>query len=281
MDSQVFVKQISDSLLAKIAEFVYQRTGIRLSPQKKALLSNRLRRRMRQTGHSSFEAYFKHVQSIGEDHPEWDAFLQEINTHETFLFRDEVHWEWFQNQFLDQLAKDARSGRRPRKLHIWSAACSTGDEPVTLACCIAAKLPNAHLWNIRILGTDIGTGALEQARKATFGIRAMGRVPEEYRRRYFTQVDEEHWQAKPLLTRWITYKQHNLVEPMREGPFDLVVLKNVLIYFDVESKKVVLEHVIQSMHPGAYLLTGAAEGIANIRGSLKRVYPWLFQKPEK
>ncbi len=279
MDQKVLAKQISDRLLAKIADFVYQRTGIRLSPQKKALLSNRLRRRMRETGHKSFEEYFKYVQSIDESDPEWDAFLQEITTHETFLFRDEAHWEWFQDQFLAQLAKDARTGKRPRKLHIWSAACSTGDEPVTLACCIAAKLPNAHLWNIRILATDIGVGALEQAKQATFGTRAMGRVPEEYRKRYFTQLDDQRWQAKPMLTRWITYKQHNLLDPMREGPFDLVVLKNVLIYFDVESKKKVLAHVTKAMQPGAYLLTGAAEGIANIRGPLKRVYPWLFQKP--
>ncbi len=280
MDGKLAIQQISDRLLAKFADLVYKRTGIRLSPQKKALLSNRLRRRLRETGIKSFEDYYKHIKNISEDDPEWDAFLQEITTHETFLFRDEVHWEWFQDQYLEQLAREARQGKRPRRLHIWSAACSTGDEPVTLACCIAARLPNAHLWDIKILGTDIGIGALQQAKQAKFGTRAMSRVPADYRQRFFNQLDDHTWQAKPLLTRWISYQQHNLLEPLRSGRFDLIVLKNVLIYFDVESKKRVLENILRVLYPGGYLLTGAAEGVANIRGSLKRVYPWLFQKPE-
>ena len=129
-------------------------------------------------------------------------------------------------------------------MRIWSAACSTGDEAFTTACCIAACLHNFREWKIRILGTDIGIGAVEQATTAVFGERAMRLAPEEYGRRFFIKAkDAQIWQAKPVLTEMVTFRQHNLMDPLRERPFDLVFLKNVLIYFDKDSKERVVDNV--------------------------------------
>ena len=143
-------------------------TGIRVVPQKKTLLSNRVRRRLRETGIAGFDEYYKHLTRLRADDPEWDEFLQEITTHETYLFRDENQWRWFRETYLPQCAAEARSGNRPASLRIWSAACSTGDEAFTAACCVAACLPNYQQWRIRILGTDIGVGAVAQATSARF-----------------------------------------------------------------------------------------------------------------
>ena len=271
--------QVTDKELRQFADLIYSRTGIRVSPQKKTLLSNRLRRRLRQTGIEGFGAYYDHLNRLPAAHPEWDAFLQEITTHETYLFRDEQQWAWFRNVYLDEVSAAARSGDRPKSLRIWSAASSTGDEAYTAACCVADRLLNVSLWNVQILGTDIGIGAVEQATAGVFGERAMRLVPEDYRRRFFTKArDANLWQAKPAIRRLVSFRQHNLMGALRERPFDLVLLKNVLIYFDAASKKTVVDNVRSAIRPGGLLLAGAAEGIADYVRDFERLQPWRYRK---
>lgn len=308
------VQQVTDRQLARFAELIYRRAGIRVSPQKKTLLSNRLRRRLRETGIKDFEEYYQHLSRLRPDDPEWDAFLQEITTHETYLFRDEVQWRWFCREFLAEVSGWAvpasaadeagtrhtpkpipqltflkkslpgnthgGTGGRLRSLRIWSAACSTGDEAITAACCVAAHLPNFAQWDVRILGTDIGIGAIEQAQSGVFGERAMRLVPPHYRQQFFTKAkDANVWQARPILMNMVSFRQHNLLDPLREPPFDLVFLKNVLIYFDASSKKTVVENVRRVIRPGGYLVAGAAEGVSDLVKDYVRLQPWLFRRP--
>jgi chemotaxis protein methyltransferase CheR len=276
------LEQVTDDQLARYAGLIYQRTGIRVSPQKKTLLSNRVRRRLRKTGIAGFEDYYGHLKELPANHPEWDEFLQEITTHETYLFRDEAQWDWFRNSFMAEIAAQARSTGGRRLLRIWSAACSTGDEAFTIACCIAAALPNYQQWDIRIFGTDIGVGAVAQAQSAVFGERAMRLVSEDYRRRFFTKAkDAQIWQAKPLLTGMTEFQQHNLMDPLRQRPFDLVFLKNVLIYFDASSKQKVLANVREVVGPGGLLVAGAAEGVADLLKDFQRIHPWLYRQPKR
>ncbi|MBN2577418.1 MAG: protein-glutamate O-methyltransferase CheR [Pirellulales bacterium] len=273
--------QVSDQELSQFAELIYRRTGIRVMPEKKALLSNRLRRRLRETGLADFAAYHRHLRRLKDSDPEWDAFLQEITTHETYLFRDENQWEWIRRSYVPELAKRARNRSGVRTLRIWSAACSTGDEPITAACCLAAELPNFARWKVEILGTDIGVGALEQAKTALFGQRAMRLVPDGFRLRFFTQLPHMPvWQVQSAIVRLIRYRQHNLLTPLKEHPFDLVILKNVLIYFDADSKRRAVENVKAAVRPGGVLLTGASEGVADEMRRWKRLQPWAYRKPE-
>ncbi len=281
------LEQVTDAQLASFAELIYGRTGIRVSPQKKTLLSNRLRRRLRETRIASFGDYYKYVVQLKPSDPEWDALVQEITTHETFLFRDESQWNWFRKSYLASCI----SGKPPTMstwcpgvkgtLRIWSAACSTGDEPYTIACSIADSLPNWKQWKIRVLGTDIGQGALEQCRQATFAERPMRLVPEDFKGRFFTRLPGAPlWKAKPMLTELVSFRQHNLLNRLCEPPFDIVFLKNVLIYFDAASKKRVMEHVRAAVRPGGLLVTGAAEGVAEYLREFKCLQSWLHQRPE-
>ncbi len=274
------LEQVSDEELRQFADLIYSRTGIRVSPQKKTLLSNRLRRRLRQTGIDGFAAYYEHLKRLPAAHAEWDAFLQEITTHETYLFRDEQQWVWFRDAYLDEVSAQVRAGTGPKTLRVWSAASSTGDEAYTAACCIAACLQNASQWSVQIVGTDIGTGAIEQARAGVFGERAMRLVPEDYRRRFFVKAkDAQLWQAKPTLSGMVSFRQHNLMQPLRDRPFDLVFLKNVLIYFDAASKETVVANVRAAIRPGGLLLAGAAEGITEYVRDFQRIQAWLYRKP--
>jgi chemotaxis protein methyltransferase CheR len=273
------LEQVSDAQLNRYAELIYARTGIRVSPQKKLLLSNRLRRRLRSTGIKTFEQYYEHLKKLPQRDPEWDAFVQEITTHETYLFRDDTHWTWFRNEYLPELAASHPSGHQRPNLRIWSAASSTGDEAYTAACCIAAH-SEVSRWQVHILGTDIGLGALEQAKTGVFGQRAMRLVPPDYRQRFFKKAkDVEAWTATPALTDMLTFRQHNLMEPLHERPFDLVFLKNVLIYFNHQSKTTVLHNVRAAMRPGGVIVTGMAEGVADLLRDFQRIKPWLFRKP--
>jgi chemotaxis protein methyltransferase CheR len=177
------------------------------------------------------------------------------------------------------MADSARRGQRQRNLRILSAACSTGDEPFTMATCIAACLPNLSQWKVDILGTDIGVGAIEEGRAATFNERAMRLVPDDYRRRFFTKSPTASlWTAKPTLTSLVRFRQHNLMDALSERPFDLVFVKNVLIYFDKPSKQKVLDHVCKIVAPGGLLVAGAAEGVSDLLGDFQRLEPWLYRK---
>ena len=239
-----WLAQVTDLQLRQFAELIYKRTGIRVAPEKRLLLSNRLRRRLRETHIAGFSEYYHYLRRLDDNDPEWDAFCQEITTHETYLFRDPRQWDWFRNVFLAQRAAAARQEKAPRALRIWSAACSTGDEPATAACCIAACLPDLQQWRIHILGTDIGLGALREAKAATFSPRAMRLVPENYRRRFFVKAaDAPLWHARPILTDMLAFRRHNLMTPLGAPPFDLVILRNVLIYFDAASKATAIRNI--------------------------------------
>ena len=273
-------EQVTDAQLNRYADLVYRRTGIRLSPQKKMLLTNRLRRRLRETGIDCFDKYFDLLTRLQADNPEWDAFLQEITTHETYLFRDEPHWNWFRQVFLPQIAAAGQRRERPKTLRIWSAACSTGDEATTIACCIAACLPSADTWKVRIVGTDIGIDAVAEAKRATFSERAMKLVPDDYRKRFFTELTtERRWKAKPQLTDMQSFRRHNLLDAPGEEPFDLIFLKNVLIYFDGPSKQSVMKHIRAALKPNGMLVAGAAEGVGEFVKGLERLDTWLFRNP--
>lgn len=271
--------QVCDEQLARYASLIYDQTGIKVSPQKKTLLSNRLRRRLRATGVESYDDYLALLRRLPVSDPEWDAFLQEITTHETYLFRDQGQWDWLRGEYLPRVQAEARAGRRSRSLRIWSAAASTGDEAATIACCLADRLTNPSEWKIEIVGTDIGVDAVRQAQQGAFSESAMRHTPESYRRRFFTQGSPPRpWVLRPHLAAWLTFRQHNLLSPM-PGGFDLAFLKNVLIYFDADSKRRVMQNVTAALKPGAALITGPAEGVSDFLTGFERGQPWLHYKP--
>jgi chemotaxis protein methyltransferase CheR len=266
---------VSAEQLDRYARLIYQRIGIAISPQKTTLLSNRLRRRLRATGLDSYDRYYDLLKRSPASDPEWDAFLQEVTTHETYLFRDQAHWEWLRVEFARDVAAEAAAGKREKALRVWSAACSTGDEAYTIGCCLADRLQG---WKLDILGTDVGAGAVAEAERAHFGPRAMKHVPPLYRQRYFERAaDGQHWSARPCLKEIMRFKVHNLLEPLGERPFDLIVLKNVLIYFDAGSKQRVLGNVRRLLRPGSVLITGPAEGVSDMLKDMQSTQGWLHR----
>ncbi|GAA4422250.1 protein-glutamate O-methyltransferase CheR [Bremerella cremea] len=266
--------QVTDDQMRRYAKMIYEVAGIEISPAKKQLLSNRIRRRLKETGIADFEQYFKFLSKLPTSHPEWDGFLQEVTTHETYLFRDESNWKWLRGEFLPQLQKDGKGS-----LKVWSAACSTGDEAYTIACCTADGLRNPAAWKIDILGTDIGIGAVQEAQQAKFGERSMRLVPADLKQKHFNQMGGAHiWEPNSKLRAMTRFRQHNLLDRMPDGPFNLVFLKNVLIYFNADSKRRVIANIQKAMKPGSFLVAGAAEGISDLMDGFERIHPWLYRR---
>ena len=274
------IVDVTPKQLEGYAKLIYEKIGVTISPEKTTLLSNRLRRRLRATGLASYDDYYKLLKNAPASDPEWEAFLQEVTTHETYLFRDQIHWDWLRDKFVPEIVAEQKAGKRQAKLRVWSAACSTGDEATTIACCLADRLPTLPAWQVEILGTDVGAGAVAQAQKSEFSERAMRLVPKPYRQRFFDKgTGDGGASLKALYRKMLQFKTHNLLDPLKEQPFDLVVLKNVLIYFDAESKKRVIAQIKQVLRPGGYLITGAAEGVSELVGEFETTSGWLHRWP--
>lgn len=274
----VDTSQLTQHEFQQFQAFISKLCGISVADNKIALLSNRIRRRLRATNISDFSAYLAHLKSLtGKE--ELDGFLSAITTNETSFFRTEKHFEWLKTEFIDAVLAQARAGTRPKRLRIWSAACSTGEEPYTIALCLAENAHRLAGWKIEILGTDISEHAISKARAAVFGDGILDEIPDKLRTKFFAeQPTTKTWEAKSVLKEMITIRRHNLMEPNPESGFDCVFIRNVLIYFGRESKQKVIENLVRAMAKGGYLVVGPSEGIFDMLGMLTKRSTFLYQK---
>ena len=208
------------------------------------MVGNRVRRRLRATGIAGFKEYYAFLTSPAGA-GEMPQFLDEITTNETYFFRDTQHYRWLGDEFLPELARQAALRKHPRRLRIWSAACSTGEEPYSMAIEILEKRPVLAGWNIKVLGTDISGAALAEARAGRYDARAVRHVEPARRLAFFDEdAAAGRWTVRPDVKALVTWKPHNLLTPLADEPFDCIFIKNVLIYFDKESKQVVVKNLV-------------------------------------
>ena len=260
----------------KFQEFIYKSSGIRTSDTKLTLLSNRIRRRLEARKLATFQAYYQFLTSpAGKE--ELEAFLDAITTNETFFFRTEKHFEWFETEFISEMIRRPRPTLQKPSLRIWSAACSTGEEPYSLAICLAKNQLRLSDWTLEIVGTDISEQALQSARAGVYSQRAIELVQEVHRRRYFLPTDTS-WQIRPAVKELVRFQSHNLMLPIRLPPFDCIFLRNVLIYFDRDSKRKVIENLVKALNPQGYLVVGPSEGIFDMLEMLTKRSMFLYQK---
>lgn len=270
--------ELTNGEYQKYCELIYRVAGIRIAENKRVMVSNRVRRRLKTTGISTFAEYYAFLTSpAGAD--EMPLFLDAITTNETYFFRDIHNYDWLGDTFLPEIIQQATLRKRPKVIRIWSAACSTGEEPYSIALKILGKKPLLAGWRTSILGTDLSGAVLDAARAGTYDARAV-RLIEPAQRTAFFDLDPagERWMVKADLKALVTWKQHNLLFPLRAEPFDCIFLKNVLIYFDAESKQSVVKNVIGALAKGGYLVVGPTEGIYTMLDSLTKVKPWLYQR---
>lgn len=267
----------------RLAKLVYERTGIHLPDSKLTLLSNRLRRRLRILNLNGFGDYYDLLRDPRRCEDELPHFLSAVTTNETYFFRNEALWKYFRGTWLPQLIKK-KAARKLSTIRIWSAASSSGEEAYTAAICLCDDLPDRAKWNVTVIGSDISQRVLDKARSGEFNDYAVSRVAPATMQKWFTQTNDVY-RLKDDVRNLVKFQFHNLRDAFPHGNFDLVFLRNVLMYFDNEMKKTVLLNVTKALAPGGHLVVGDVDPIRQtpeLHQSLTLDYagPNLYQKPE-
>jgi chemotaxis protein methyltransferase CheR len=257
--------------------FLKARSGLALSPEKRYLVESRLASVCTKFKIENLSRLVWEIKS-GRSSALANATIEAMTTNETFFFRDKAPFDLFQDVLLPRFIKERTASRR---LRIWCAAASTGQEPYSLAMLLKEAAPRMPGWKVDIIATDISNEVLEKARAGVYNQFEVQRgLPIRLLVKYFTQK-EEQWQISPEIRSMVDFKYLNLIEDFsRLGQFDIVYCRNVLIYFDASMKGNVLRRIAQIMAPDGALVLGASETILGITDalSLDPAYRGLYTK---
>lgn len=261
---------LSDVEFQRFRALVHETTGITLSDLKKALVMSRLGSRLRHRKIPTFTEYYRVLKDPSEG-DELQAAIDLITTNETSFFREPSHFDFLRNHL-----KSLRPV--PRPFRVWSAASSSGEEAYTLAMVLADCLGPTE-WEI--LGTDISTRVLERARKALYPIERSATIPKDYLSKYCLKGNGRH-EGMFLIDRQLraraSFMQANLCQRLPEiGTFDVVLLRNVLIYFAPAEKRLVVEAIARRLKPGGILMIGHSETLAGISDRFKPIQPTVYR----
>ena len=256
-------------------KLVYEKAGIALGEKKEALVAARLSKRMHLLNIDSFEDYMETIKADNTGN-EIVQLLDSISTNVTHFFRENQHFDFIVPQI------DNWYSQGQRKLRIWSAGCSSGEEPYTIAMTVLEAL-KGRTADIKILATDLSTRILTRAMSGVYGAKDVGKIPENYLKTYFNRSIEDNqtnYQIIPQCRSIISFQRLNLLSmpyPMK-GPFDLIFCRNVMIYFDNDMRKKLLEQYFKLLKTGGYLLVGHAESLTGMLSGFKSVKPSIYIK---
>lgn len=259
-------------------EMLYQKSGIWMKEVKSDLMSSRLRRRVTQLGMKSLHEYRQHLEKEAVDSNEWQIFINLLTTNKTDFFREPDHYEYLIHQFIPEWLKLGK-----KHLNIWSCASSTGEEPYTLAMIFDKHLPDGITFSI--LATDIDTNVLSTAKNGVYSKNRLWEIPEEYfsQLAFGTGEVAEWFTLKKRIREKVQFVQHNLISaempPLsNESKYDLVLCRNVLIYFDTEGIEKTAKKIYQSTTEKGVLLIGHSESLQGKKGLWKTSKPSYYFK---
>jgi len=278
---------LSARMFERFCDLVYAKAGIKLGPQKEALVSARIGKRMRTLGVPDFEAYYRYVEedASGEELVE---MLNAISTNVTHFFRESRHFDLLADLLRSWEAEGQTTFR------IWCAASSTGEEPYSIAMTARSALRNGA--DVKILATDISTKVLAIAKEGLYAQRHLEKVPDGFKKKYFMKETGNlkletgkgsQFQESPVkyrvadeLRRMITFARLNLAKPPfpMKGPFDVIFCRNVMIYFDNVVRKALLDEAWRLVKPRGYLMVGHAESLSGMLSTFKSVEPSVYVK---
>jgi chemotaxis protein methyltransferase CheR len=270
--------ELSDREFADFCRLIHRHAGIHLPAQKKELVRGRLVKLLRARGLSSFSAYYGQVLE-DKSGGELAQLLDAISTNQTAFWREPAHFLFLCQEILPHWRQQRRHGMGWR---FWSAGCSSGEEPYTLAMVLLEALPAAEVKNIKIYASDLSTQVLAQAQQGIYPEARVAPLPAEWRRRFF-QKGQGKFQGSVRLkaeVRGLVHFFHlNLMDP---GTFheelDLIFCRNVMIYFDKQTQAAVVEKLYRALRPGGYLFLGHSESLCNLRHRFSYVKPTVYRK---
>ncbi|MBS1231121.1 MAG: methyltransferase, CheR-type [Proteobacteria bacterium] len=265
---------ISDQEFTLFQRLIYKIAGISLSDAKKVLLVGRLSRRLREYDFATFSQYYRMLSS-GEHPEEVQAMVDLLTTNETYFFREPQHFAFLRDEIIGKRSNVSSPFR------VWSAASSSGEECYTLAMVLAENLPNTP-WEI--VGSDISTRVLEKAATGHYSLDRTDGIPPGYMAKYClkgVRSQAGSFLIVPELRQKTRFLQINLMSPVKAniGEFDVIFVRNVMIYFDQPTKAQVVRNLLPRLKPGGHLIIGHSETLNGICDELEAVRPTIYRKP--
>ena len=272
------VRPVTRREFALYQALVESELGIHLAESKQALVNARLTARIRELGLATFSDYYE--RATGSDREELVRLLDAICTNETHFFREPHHFELLRETMVPRWLAEAEHGRRPKRVSLWSAGCSSGEEPYSLAMGLLAELPAD--WSIDVLASDVSSKALGRARDAVYPMRRLLEIPAAYHQPFLLRGIGEReglFKIAPEVRRRVRFEHINLVAPPRPqiGKFDLVSCRNVLIYFSAETRRRVVSWLCAHLADLGYLWIGHAESLHDGTYPVRTVVPTVYR----
>jgi chemotaxis protein methyltransferase CheR len=273
---------VSPAVFRKFQKLIYSETGIWLGNSKTALLCCRLFRRLRELEITSLKSYYECV-SQPEQHEERARMIDAITTNETRFFREPRQFEFLAQTLFPRWQNEGASGARPKRLRIWSAGCSSGEEPYSIAMTLACQFFPEDGWDIRLLATDISNHMLEKARQGIYPIARATELPKHLLHNFMLRGTSERqgeMKVKIEIQRMIEFRRLNLNEApsLPETPFDAIFCRNVLIYFDAASKQRVVTNLVRHLIANGLLFVGHAENLTHVTNELRSLESTIYIK---
>jgi chemotaxis protein methyltransferase CheR len=253
---------VSEDEFRRLCEFLYRRTGMIFTEAKRYYVERRVNERMTATGSTSFASYFARLR--GDRDGEVEQFVNAFTVNETYFYREDHQLRCLTNDLAPRRIASKSPGDT---LRIWSAPCSTGEEPYSIAMWLLENWADVDAWDIEIIGSDIDTRVLEAAEAGFYGRRALMRLTPDLIEKYFEPVGEERWRIVSDLRQSVRFTSANLVEASQtaaHGRFDVIFCRNVLIYFDDASRRLAAENLYDCLLPGGYICLGHTESMSRI-----------------
>lgn len=253
----------------EIVGLLHEASGIRLSPGKESMVQARLGRRLRELGLVSFEAYLERVRA---DRAEAERMVDVLTTNKTSFYRESAHFDFLVERGVP------RWRERDQRVRIWSAGCSTGQEPYTVAMRLSGAIRDVAAWDLRVLATDISERVLAVARAAEYGQAELSDVPPAQQKAYFEPAGSRV-RVRQIIREVVQFARLNLLGPWpMRGRFDAILCRNVMIYFDEPTRRALAERFCESLHPGGWLLIGHSESLGPSPRGLECLRPSLYER---
>ena len=271
--------EFTDASFERIRQFVTEHTGIVLSDAKKDMVYGRLSKRIRKGGFGSFDAFCDALEAGDED--EQDFMINAITTNLTAFFRENHHFEFLANTVIPDLVEKNKHNKRIR---IWSAGCSTGEEPYSIAMILKEFLPDFDQWDVKILATDLDANVVAQGQSGIYRADRIEGLPEHRIKRWFKRGrgdKADMVKVSPELQKLITFKRLNLLHqwPMK-GQFDFMFCRNVVIYFDKDTQRVLFERYADILAPEAHLFIGHSETLYKVSTRFDSLGHTIYRKTQ-
>ncbi len=272
---------LTSAQFEKFQRFIYQAFGINLPEAKREMLANRLRQMLVEQGFVSFDDYYQ-AKLTNPTPATLNELINRVSTNHTYFYREATHFEHLRKQALPEVvpAAERRSRGSRKEFRMWCAAASTGQEPYGLAIQLREFFGSAvSQWQAGLLATDISERALKEAQQGMYDEDEVEPIPVELRRKYFKQVGAR-WAVAPQLKQDVTYRRLNLMNtqfPFKK-PFDVIFCRNVMIYFDADTKRALVKRLHDNLYPGGYLYVGLAESLGQLAGPFKTVSPGIYKR---